>query len=52
MGSPLRDITFQMIVEEAISPVQKKEHLTIKKKYSIVMACKWSGQKTSYHHRN
>ena len=44
MGSPLRDSVLQMVVEDAISPAQKREHLTIKKKYSIVLACKWSGQ--------
>ena len=44
MGSPLRDSILQMVVEDAISPAQKREHLTIKKKYSIVLACKWSGQ--------
>ena len=44
MASPLRDMSLQMVVEETICPVQKKEHLTIKKKYSIVLACKWSAQ--------
>ena len=44
MGSPLRDITLQMVVEDAISPAQKRGRLTIKKKYSIVLACKWSAQ--------
>ena len=44
MGSPLRDITLQMAVEEAISPVQKREYLTIKKKYAIVCCAKWSAQ--------
>ena len=34
MASPLRDMSLQMVVEETICPVQKKEHLTIKKKYS------------------
>ena len=44
MGSPLRDSVLQMVVEDAISPALKREHLTIKKKYSIVLACKRSGQ--------
>ena len=44
MGSPLRDMGMLMAVDEIVCPIQKKEHLTIKKKFSIVTACRYSGQ--------
>lgn len=44
MVCPVRDVTTKMFVGDVISPVQKKENLTIQKKHPIVLACKWSGQ--------
>ena len=35
--NPLRDVTIQVAAEAAVSPVIQWQHVTIKKKYAIVV---------------